>query len=138
MTLFLILRFVYGIYFRFPHFSIRKTSLRTWKNRNKDRIITCSLEIKTKKSSDELVFDELWIDEKLYRFRLSKENQRTVGKFQKKEILRIDVVSEIPLREHNTTKPKKGKVLLSYSFKNKKRHLSINKFSDKFHMPGRA
>ncbi|MBL0104729.1 MAG: hypothetical protein IPP51_13800 [Bacteroidetes bacterium] len=138
MTLFLILRFVYGFYFRFPHFSIRKSSLRTWKSKNKDRIITCTLELKTKKCSDELIFEELWIDEKLYKFKLTKDKLKTAYKFRKKEVLRLDAISEIPDHAHSSTKPKKGKVLLTYTFKNKRRHLSINKFTDKFQLPGIA
>lgn len=131
MTLFLILRFIYTFYFRFPHFSVRKTSLRMWKSRGNDRIITCTLELKTKKSSEELIFDELWIDNKRYHFKLTKEDLKSVNEFGKKEVLRLDALKEIP-EVFSSPMPKKGKVLLAYTFKNKRRYISINKFSDKF------
>ena len=132
MTLFIICRLIYEAYFRFPHFKILKAYMHKWINKRTGDMVTYQIEIKTKKNSSELVFEELWIDEKKYKFHLSRENRKIAGDFNEKEKLNLNVLSEI-LDEHSpllSGKSSKGKLLLSYTFKNKRKFISIKKFRD--------
>jgi hypothetical protein len=103
-----------------------------WANKYSGEWVTYQLEIKTKKNSSELVFEELWIDEKRYTFHLSCEERKIANIFEKKEKLKLNVISpinnlqEFPFRG----KSSKGKFILYYSYKNKRKFISIKKFSD--------
>ena len=88
MTLFIIIRIIYEAYFRFPHFKIIKAGMRKWINKSSDELISYQIELKTKKASTELVFEELWINEKKYKFHLSRENRKIASSFKEKEILK--------------------------------------------------
>src|SRR5438046_2784281 len=95
MTLFIIIRLIYEAYFRFPHFKIMKAGMRKWIHKNSDEVVTYQISIRTKKPSSELVFEELWINEKKYKFFLRRSNRRAVGTFSKREILNLDIIGEI-------------------------------------------
>ena len=132
MTLFIIIRFIYEAYFRFPHFKILKVEVRSWRKKSREKLTSYQIELKTKKPSTELVFEELWIDEKRYKFNLSREDRKIAGSFDKKEILKINIFSEL-LHEadpENPVRSSKGRLLLSYTFRNKRKFVSIKKFSD--------
>ena len=103
-----------------------------WVNKNTGDWITYQLEIKTKKNSSELVFEELWIDEKKYKFHLSREDRKIVSKFGKKENLKLNVIASIKSEQDLPIhgKSSKGKFLLSYTYKNKRKYLSVKKFSN--------
>ncbi len=111
--------------------------MRIWRNTGKllnesdSQLTSYLIEIKTKKSSAELVFEELWIDEKKYKFHLSRENRKIAESFAEKEVLKLNIISEItsPLIDP-TVKSSKGILLLGYSFRNKRKYLSIKKFRD--------
>ena len=140
MTLFLIIRIIYEAYFRFPHFKILKVGVRKWKNKSRDQLISYQIEVKTKKPSTELVFEELWIDEKKYKFNLSREERKIANSFDKKEILKINIFSEIKeeVNKENPVKASKGILVLSYKFRNKKKFVSIKKFKsiEDIHLSG--
>lgn len=129
MTLFLVIRFIYFTYFKFPHFKVLKAQMRKWVHKGEEQLITYYVQIKTKKNSSELCFDELWIDEKKYKFHLSREDRKIVGQFEKKEKLSLSVLSEINLTDglERPAKSSKGKLLLGYTFRNKKKFLCIKK-----------
>lgn len=97
-------------------------------NKNKEEMISYHIELKTKKSSSELIFDELWINEKKYKFHLSREDRKVAGSFGVKEILRINVISEIRNQTRHPEKSSKGIMLLSYRFQNKRKFISVKKF----------
>lgn len=132
MTLLILCRLIYEAYFKFPHFKVLKAVMHKWISRDNDTLITYQVEIKTKKNSAELCFNELWIDEKKYTFHISREDRKVVGSFSKKETLKLNALSIIELATTSDDKPQKsskGKLLLGYTFKNKKKFLSIKKFS---------
>jgi hypothetical protein len=136
MTTFIILRLLYEAYFRFPHFRIKNVSMRHWINRSAEQLITYHIELKMKRSSDELVFEELWIDEKKYRFNLSNSKRKSASAFSKKETLRMNVLSEIktdtePIPNSSSSR---GKVILSYTFRNKKKQIRFQKINVQEHM----
>jgi hypothetical protein len=127
MTMFIILRFVYQTYFKFPHFKIVKAGMQKWLNKTQP-FTTYQIELKTKKNSDELVFEELWIDQKRYRFQLTRPNRKFAASFFKKEILKINVISEMKTdAEATPVKSTKGRLLLAYTFRNKRKYLSLKK-----------
>ena len=129
MTLFIIVRLIYEAYFRFPHFKILKAGMRKWIHKNSDEVVTYQISLKTKKPSSELVFEELWINEKRYKFFLRRSNKRVVGTFSRKEILNLDIIGEINTEnEKQPLKSSKGKLILSYSFRNKRKYFSFKKF----------
>ena len=130
MTLFIIIRIIYEAYFRFPHFKILKAGMKKWVNNSSRELISYQIELKTKKSSSELVFEELWIDEKKYKFFLSRGNRKIVGSFLKREILNLDIISEINNETKSVipVKSSKGILLLGYTFRNKRKYLSFKKF----------
>ena len=132
MTLFIIIRIIYEAYFRFPHFKILKAGMRKWIQRTSGELISYQIELKTKKSSLELVFEELWIDEKKYKFHLTRQDRKIAGSFVKREVLKLNIISEIKnnLTSENPVVSSKGILVLWYSFKNKKKHLRIKKFQD--------
>jgi uncharacterized membrane-anchored protein YhcB (DUF1043 family) len=132
MTLFILSRLIYEAYFRFPHFKILKAGMRQWMNKNKEQLTSYQIELKTKKSSSELVFEELWIDEKKYRFHLSREDRKIAGNFTKKEILKLNVISEIKNDNENEipSKSSRGILVLGYRFKNKRKFLSVKKLKN--------
>jgi hypothetical protein len=124
---------VYEAYFRFPHFKILKARARKWINKSGDEFTTYDVEIKTKKNSCELRFEELWIGQKRYKFHLRREDRKIAGAFGQKEKLCLSVLSEIPAGSppDEVAKNKKEKLWLGYTFRNKKKYLRINKlFTD--------
>ena len=131
MTLIIIFRIVYEAYFRFPHFKIVKANMRKWIRRNKDVLISYQIELKMKKKSTELVFEDVWIDEKKYNFNLGRSGRKVAGSFDEKEILSLNILSE-NFEAGNIVPEKcsKGILLVVYTFKNKKKYLSIKKFRE--------
>jgi hypothetical protein len=129
VTLLIIIRLIYEAYFRFPHFRIKNVCMRQWINRSAEQLITYQIELKTKKSSSELVFEELWIDEKKYKFKLTRDGKKFVDDFEKKETLRLNVLSEIKTYPVPSIKSSRGIVVLCYSFRNKKRYISFDKIN---------
>ena len=132
MTLFIIIRIIYEAYFRFPHFKILKAGMKKWVQKKPDELISYQIELRTKKSSAELVFEELWIDEKKYKFHLCRETRTIAASFSEKEILKINIISELKNDSQSdiSVKSSKGIMLLSYSFRNKKKYLSFKRFRE--------
>jgi hypothetical protein len=131
MTLFIICKLIYEAYFRFPHFKILKAGMKKWVHKGSNEFITYHIELKSKKNSSELFFDELYINKKKYRFHLSREDRKAAGNFSKKEILQLNVISEIDHQQsvlHATVE--KGALVLGYTFRNKKKYLRIKKLKE--------
>ena len=102
--------------------------MRKWIHKNSEEVITYQISLRTKKPSSELVFEELWKNDKKYKFFLRSNNKRIGVTFSKKEILNLDVVGEISMDKENLPlKSSKGKLILGYSFRNKRKYLSFKK-----------
>jgi hypothetical protein len=129
MTLFLIIRFIYLTYFRFPHLRVLKATICEWTDRQMEKIVTYQIELEMKRSSDELVLEELWIDNKRYDFRLITKDRRFADSFSRKEKICLDIISEIKdeLQKENERIRLKGRLILAYTFRSKRRYLRINK-----------
>jgi hypothetical protein len=129
LTLLIIIRLIYEAYFRFPHFRVRNVCMRQWINRSAEQLITYQIELRTKKSSRELVFEELWIDEKKYKFNISRDDKKIVAEFDEKETIKLNVLSEIKTYPVPNIHSSRGIMVLGYSFRKKKRYITFNKIS---------
>jgi len=82
-----------------------------------------------KESSNKVVIDELWIEDRLYKIKITNENNQLVEtRFNEKQVLYIDVESEINY-SHEQLFPAenlKSKIFLGYQIGNKRKYLSIN------------
>jgi hypothetical protein len=105
--------------------------MRKWKSKT-DQLVSYQIEIKMKEASSELAFEELWIDDKRYNFHLTREGRKIAGSFQEKEILKLNIISEIKdkLDLPLPSKSSKGIMVLNYTFRSKKKFLCIKKFRD--------
>ncbi len=131
MTLFIIIRFIYEAYFRFPHFKILRAGMRRWIYNSSNQFVTYQIELKTKRPSSELIFDDLWIDDKKYKFHLCRDDRKSVCEFLKKEVLKLSIISEIKGEViPEISKSSKGILLIGYTYKNKKKYLSVKKFKE--------
>jgi hypothetical protein len=104
-----------------------------WIENDSEQIVTYQIELKTKKSSDELVFDDLWIGNKKYKFQISHHERKIISRFNKKEIVILNVISEIK-NDSQEEIPKsilKGIVILGYSFRKKKKFVSVRQFRER-------
>lgn len=104
-----------------------------WKENESERLVTYQIELKTKKSSDELVFDDLWIGRKKYRFQISHQDMKINSRFHEKEIVILNVISEI--KDNSVPDlPKsvlKGIVILGYTFRKKKKFVSVKQIRER-------
>lgn len=57
--------------------------------------VVYQIQVETKKSSDELIFEEVWIDEKRFKVHLSDEKRSIVSAFDNKQIVNLNI-SEVP------------------------------------------
>lgn len=94
--------------------------------------LTCRIKLMTKRPLDQLIFDELWIDDRLYKIKITnEENEQVEGPFLKKQILYIHVESEvrqpagIPPSDKNASK-----IMLGYQIDNKRKYYPIKDFSE--------
>lgn len=102
--------------------------MKQWMHRDLPSFVTYQIEIKTKKNSEDLIFEDLWIDEKRYKFRLIKQDRKIASSFNKAEVLRFSIISELK-DDQNKIPPKAGKgiLILTYKFKDKLKHISVKK-----------
>ena len=94
--------------------------------------IIYQIQVETKKSSDEMVFEEVWIDEKRFKVNLSGEHRELVSTFNTKQIVNLDI-TEASIQKESVDRPKeilKSKVLVGYSIGNKRKFLSIRKLDE--------
>ncbi len=83
----------------------------------------------TKRASDQLVFDELWIEDRLYKIKITdEENQQVENRFSVKQVLYIDVDSEVDYSDERTPPETKSnaKIFLGYQVDNKRKYFPIN------------
>jgi hypothetical protein len=94
--------------------------------------LSCRIKLKTKRPADQLIFDELWIEDRLYNIKITnEENQEVDNQFTKKQILFIEVESEVS--QHSAIPPaeKKGsKIFIGYQVDNKRKYFPIDDFSE--------
>jgi len=83
-----------------------------------------------KKSSVDMKIEELWIDRKLYKFKITREaSHEHVGDFVEKESLKIDAYEVAEDQAALFSPPPKfnGAAMIGYWIKDKKKYLSVSK-----------
>ena len=131
MTIAFICAFIY-YHFRHRHFKIVNATSRKWLTSRKGDLITYRIQIVTKKNSEQLKVDELWIDNRLFKVRLvKKESSSPVKQFSEKETLFIEAEREKENIVYEEMSPSiRGKVSLGYLVNNKRKYLSIKGFEE--------
>ncbi len=122
---------IYNYFFRHRYFKVIETTgsriIRGAKQAQS--FITCRIKLMTRLAASELVFDELWIEDRLYKIRVTnEENQEVENQFSKKQVLYIDIDSEVH-HSHGRVPPSeksKSKIFLGYIVENKRRYFPIN------------
>ncbi|MCX6291132.1 MAG: hypothetical protein NT126_05150 [Bacteroidetes bacterium] len=123
---------LYNYFIRYRHFKILETSpLQILAGaKHAQDFLSCRIKLMAKFPGHKLVFDELWIDDRLYKVRITDEENRHVENiFRKKQILYIDAGSEI---NHHTFAPPKtksgSKIFLGYRVDDKRKYFPIDLF----------
>jgi hypothetical protein len=119
--------------FKYRHFKIVKATCRNWiKSTRKGDIITYHIQILTKRTSNELKLDELWVENRLFKVRvLNKEGSSSAKNFEEKEILYLEAERETSNINYEEMAPStKGKISLGYLINNKRKYLSIKGFEE--------
>ncbi len=124
---------VYLTYFKYRHIKVVKATAKKFVRQahNETANINYCIEFIVKKSSEAMKIDELWIDRKLYKFKITRETSHEhVGVFDEKESLKIDAFEIMDDHISSTWSPPRkfnGAVMIGYWINNKKKYLSINK-----------
>ena len=116
--------------FKYRHFKIIKATSRKWILSRKGDVVTYRIQIVTKKTSQELTLDELWVGDKVFKVRvLKKESHFNVTQFAEKETLYLEAERETKNICYEEMRPTpQGKVSLGYTINNKRKYLSIKSF----------
>ena len=134
MSLIFTFYFFYNYFSKYRHFKI----LETTPSENHERshqvrnFLPQKIKLMTKRPADQLVFDELWINDRLYKIKITnEENQPLESPFPKKQILYIHVDAEVS--EPASIPPfdkRASKILLGYQIDNKRKYCPIKDFSE--------
>jgi len=131
MTIAFICTLIY-YHFKYRHFKIVKATSRKWIISRNDDVVTYRIQIVTKKTSEELKLDELWVGDRVFKVRvLKKESNAMARHFAEKETLYLEAERETKNVSYEEMQPpRNGKVSLGYTFNNKRRYLSIKNFEE--------
>lgn len=131
MTIAFICAYIY-YHFKYRHFKIIKATRRNWGVSGKEDLTTYRIQVLTKKTSEELKLDELWIDNRLFRVRVIKKESNVLTKyFSEKETLYLEAERETKNIGYEEISPSvKGKVSVGYLINNKRKYLTIKGFEE--------
>jgi hypothetical protein len=129
LTAFL-LTIIYITFFKYRHIKIVKATAKKFIRHAEEHDINYRIEFIVKKSSDDMKIEEVWIDRKLYKFKITREaSPDHVASFAEKENLKIDAF-EVEQTHYAITDPPKrfnGAAMIGYRINNMKRYLSVSK-----------
>ena len=96
MTLLFIIYVINNYFFRYRYFKILETSIQLAEGTEHTHdFLTYKIKLKTKCPLNRLFFDELWIDDRLFRIRVAEENDGHVNNLSLKNlVLFLHVESE--------------------------------------------
>lgn len=127
------LSIIYFTYFKYRHIKIVKATAKKFVKHahSETHDINYRIEFIVKKSSQDMKIEELWIDRKLYKFRITRESSKEhVGIFNEKESLKIDAYEMADDHISSTLMPPRkfnGEAVIGYWINNRKKYLSVNK-----------
>jgi hypothetical protein len=135
MSLLMITAFIYNYFSKYRYFKILEAityRFNDGKNFTKD-FMNCRIKILTKRPPADLMIDELWIEHRLYKIRITdEENQLIENCFPEKQALYIDVESEMDYADGQVFPAEnlKSKIFLGYMVRSKRVYLLINSVSE--------
>lgn len=132
MTLIVLTSYIYRTFFKYRHFKVLKATMKKIMMNAEGKAVVYQIQVETKKSSDDLIFEEVWIDEKRFKIKLRDQEREIVSTFQDKQVVNLDIAEEA-VQDETSSRPKeilKSKVLVGYSIGNKRKFLSISKFDE--------
>lgn len=124
---------LYNYFIRYRHFKIiESTACRILTGaKHSHNFISYRIKLKTKRASHKLVFDELWIEDRLYKIKITDEDNRHIAnQFSEKQVLYIDSVSEINYTEDKIPPSGRSKIYLGYQFDNKRKYIAIKESAE--------
>lgn len=132
MTFIVLMTYVYRTFYKFRHFKILKATMRRVILHEDGHTTTYTIQVETKKSSDELIFEEVWIDEKKFKVRLSDTKRSLISNFSEKQVLNLHLSSDTGPEEirGSKTTTSRGKAKLGYSIGNKRKFMTIRTFEE--------
>ncbi|MEO8085856.1 MAG: hypothetical protein ABI763_03495 [Bacteroidota bacterium] len=131
MTIAFICAFIY-YQFKYRHFKIVDATSRKWISTHKGDLTTYRIQVITKRTSEVLKLDELWIDNRLFKVRVIKKESNSLSRhFSEKETLYLEAEREAKHIGFEEMRPApNGKVALGYLINNKRKYLSIKGFEE--------
>ena len=107
-----------------------KATSRKWVISRSGDVVTYRIQIFTKKTSEELTVDELWVGNRVFKVRVLKEESNAHARhFNEKETLYLEAERETKNVGYEEMGPvRNGKVSLGYTINNKRKYLSIKNF----------
>jgi hypothetical protein len=133
MSLIFICTFIYN-YFKYRHFRILEaTTYQIMKSaKYAGSVVRYRIKLLALKPPDKLVFDELWIEDRLYNVRITKveycDSKNVSGK---RQIIYLDSETDIryPFLPNPAFAHIKSKILLGYQVGKKRKYMPIKEFS---------
>ena len=131
MSIILITAYIYNYFSKFRYFKVigATTVGFAGETHHDGNFSNCRLKIRMKRPAKQLVIDELWIEERLYKIRITdEENQSVENGFTEKQVIYIDVDSEISYSEEQQLPPEnlKSKIFLGFRVGDKRKYIPIN------------
>src|SRR5437868_559998 len=102
MSLLMITVFIYNYFSKYRYFKILEAVTYRFNDGKSftEDFMNCRIKILTKRPPADLIIDELWIEHRLYKVRITdEENQLIENGFPEKQEFTIDVESEIDYSE---------------------------------------
>jgi hypothetical protein len=96
--------------------------------------IRCRIKLMMKHETEHIVFDELWIEDRLYKVKVTDEENQPVENVKGKQVLYIDVDSEVHYTVEKIFPAEKldSKIFLGYQVGDRRKYLSIQQPSIRF------
>jgi hypothetical protein len=130
MSLVLITLFIRNYFLKYWYFKVVGATTYRFPEESADPgFSNCRLKIVMKRSVNKLVFDELWIDGRLFTVRVTDlNNQSLEDGLREKQVLYIDLDSEAEYSEYQQLPPGKlaEKIFLGFTVGNKRQYVPVN------------
>ncbi len=130
MTIVFIFVSIYNYFTKFRYFKVLEATTHRFieEAHHAKSFLNCRIKLMMKRSEKQLIFDELWIEDRLYKIKITNsENQLVENGFSHKQVLYIDVESEINYPEYQTFPAENlsSKIFLGYQVGNKRKYFPV-------------
>ncbi len=130
MTIVFITVYIYNYFTKFRYFKVLEATTYRFieEAHHAKSFLNCRIKLVMKRSKKQLIFDELWIEDRLYKIKITDlENQLVENDFNEKQVLYIDVESEIKYSEYQLfpAEDLSSKIFLGYQVGNKRKYFPV-------------